>query len=944
MSRRENVPISLNLPFVEELQQRYASDPESLPSDWRAYFDGLAAGNGHASPRRTQPAFKPRSIFHRTARGNGAAMLGDTQRSILQDRLDQLIRAYRVRGHIIAQIDPLGLNQTFQPELDPDFYGFNEDHLDMKFSCRTIYAPQDFLTLREIIQRLHNTYCRSIGAQFMHIDQLGVRHWLQERMEGTENRIALSREEQVRIYTRLTDAVIFEEFVQKKFVGAKSFSLQGSESLIPLLDLAIERAGEHGIEEIVLGMAHRGRLNVLANIIGKSPKEVFREFEDIDADLHTGRGDVKYHLGYSSDWTTLAGKKVHLSLCFNPSHLEYVNTVALGRIRAKQNHVGDFARERGMVILIHGDAAFAGEGIVQETLNLSQLPGYSTGGTLHVIVNNQIGFTTSPSESRSSMYASGLAKMLQVPIFHVNGEDPEAVAQTVQLAMDFRKTFKRDVVIDMYGYRRLGHNEGDEPSFTQPVLYKAIKERKSVRDGYLEHLLTLGGVTQDEAEDIAEQRHDVLEFELNVARSDFYVRKVQSLEGIWQGYVGGPESNADEVDTGVAKSKLSELLVKQTELPDDFHLHPKLGKLMEYRKAVANDESAMDWATAESLAFASLAVEGHEVRLSGQDSGRGTFSQRHAVLYDYEDGHPYTPMQHLEPDQAPLEIINSPLSEAGVLGFDYGYSLDSPNGLIMWEAQFGDFCNAAQVIIDQFIASAEDKWRRLSSLVMLLPHGFEGQGPEHSSARLERFLMLAAEHNIQIAQPTTPAQHFHLLRRQAKRKWKKPLIVMTPKSLLRHSKVVSPLDELENGEFKRILPDESGTAPEKIKKILLCSGKLYYELAAEREEKKRSDVAIIRIEQFYPLAPERLAEALAPYNKDAPVRWVQEEPENMGGWRFFGMVFGNMLRARGELSHVTRGESASPATGSAYSQRCNQRARPDRAVAEGAGASGRCHR
>jgi 2-oxoglutarate dehydrogenase E1 component len=750
----------------------------------------------------------------------------------------------------------------------------------------------------------------------MHIEDLSVRRWLQRRMETTQNRLQLSREDQLRILTRLTDAVAFEEFIRRKFPGAKTFSLDGSESLIPLLDLAIEKAGEQGIQEIVMGMAHRGRLNVLANVMGKSARQIFREYADTDWKVHSGRGDVKYHLGHSTDWTTTRGATVHLSLCFNPSHLEIVNPVALGRIRAKQDRVGDGERRKGMTLLIHGDAAFAGEGVVQETLNLSQLPAYRVGGTLHVVVNNQIGFTTSPEEARSSPYATDIAKMLQIPIFHVNGEDPEAVAQVVRLAMDFRFEFKRDVMINMYGYRRLGHNEGDEPSFTQPAMYRAIAKRKSVREGYLEHLLQLGEVTREEADAIAQRRREVLERELSESQSTKPPAPPDMLRGVWSKFTGGPEPSDDGTIANVEKAQLSQWLSVQTRVPEDFHVHPKIKKLLQAREQMAAGAEPLDWSAAESLAFASVACAGIRVRLSGQDSERGTFSQRHAVLHDYQDGHTYTPLRHLAPNQAPVEIYNSPLSETGVLGFEYGYSLDYPDGLILWEAQFGDFLNVAQPVIDQFIASAEEKWQRLSGVVLLLPHGFEGQGPEHSSARLERFLMLGVEDNLQVVYPTNPAQYYHCLRRQALRSWRKPLVVITPKSLLRHPKVVSSLDELGQGSFQRILPDTLSRPTDQVRRVLLCTGKIYYDLAEYREQAKRDDVAIIRLEQLYPLRLDLLEAALASYLNGTPVFWVQEEPGNMGAWVFMRNQFCGILLERWPFAGITRPASASPATGS----------------------------
>ncbi|MBX7075379.1 MAG: 2-oxoglutarate dehydrogenase E1 component [Pirellulales bacterium] len=929
MSNQLPLPGSMNLPFVEELYDRYLANPHSVSADWRQYFQQLSSGDGHR-PRRSLPS--PPALPSAKAESNGAVGLGGMDVALLQDRVDQLIRAYRVRGHMIAQIDPLGLPRPTPVELDMEYYGLTDRDLDRPFSTDTIHG-EDVRPLRKILEQLRNTYCRRIGAQFMHMDDLAVRNWLQDRMESTQNRLKLAHAEQIRIFTRLTDAVIFEEFLRKRYLGAKTFSLEGAESLIPLLDLAIDHAAELGVGEIVLGMAHRGRLNVLANIMGKNARKIFREFDDADPELHIGRGDVKYHLGYSSDWKSASGKNVHLSLCFNPSHLEFVNPVALGRMRAKQDRLLDNTRRQGMVVLIHGDAAFAGEGVVQETLNLSELDGYTTGGTIHVVVNNQIGFTTSPSEARSSTYATDVAKMLQIPIFHVNGEDPEAVAQAVRLSLDFRQKFQRDVVIDMYCYRRRGHNEGDEPSFTQPVMYHAIENRDSVRDYYLEHLLLLGEVTVDEADRIAEERRAHLETELSVARSEDYVHAEEQTTGIWHGYHGGPENEAGEIDTGVPAEQLSQLLLRQTEMPADFHVHPKIQRLLAHRVEMAHGQAKLDWSAGEALALATLATAGHPIRLSGQDVERGTFSHRHAVLHDYDTGKPYMPLAHLADPQAPVDIFNSPLSEIGVLGYEYGYSLDCPDGLVLWEAQFGDFVNVAQVIIDQFIASAEDKWRRLSGLVLLLPHSFEGQGPEHSSARLERFLQLCAEDNMQVANPSTPAQYFHVLRRQVLRTWRKPLVLMTPKSLLRHPKAVSSLEEFARGHFQRVIPDATvgGGSPSR---VLLCSGKVYYELEQARSEHDRDDVAIVRLEQIYPTPWDELARVLSRYEEGTPVLWVQEEPENMGAWRYLKVVVGDTLLGRFPFSGVYRPTSASPATGSANSHKLEQRTLLTTAFAE----------
>lgn len=957
-----------SLAFLEELFEQYRTDPAGVPADWRAYFEALDAANVAARPVAVAVpnGQRPASVVHRVpaapsaphaklvtpdgiatghavAIANGEVRLpaapageamplplppvaegtaGEERVAFLQDRVDQLVRAFRVRGHLMAEIDPLGRPRPGLPELDPRFYHLTEADMDRSFSTDTIEGPQS-MSLRQIIKRLRNTYCRSIGVQFMHMDDLRVRQWLQVRMEGCENRIQLDRKQQLRIYRQMTTAAVFEEFIQKRFLGAKSFSLEGSESLIPLVEMAIERAASQDIADCVLGMAHRGRLNVLANVMGKSPQKIFREFADMDPELHVGRGDVKYHLGHSTDYQAANGKSVHLTLCFNPSHLEFVNPVAIGRMRSRQDRVGDLTRQQGLVILIHGDAAFAGEGIIQETLNLSELDAYRVGGTLHVIVNNQIGFTTGPRESRSCMYATDVAKMLQIPIFHVNGEDPEAVAQVVNLAMDFRREFQRDVVIDMYCFRRRGHNEADEPAFTQPALYRVIERRPSVHESYLEKLLKLGELTREEAQQIVEQQQAKLAADLSVAKSEDFVHKTD-IGGVWSFYIGGREQDAADVDTGVRRETLVHLLDRLVALPDGFQPHAKIKKFLEGRVQMAAGSQPLDWSAAEALALASLATQGLRVRLTGQDSQRGTFSHRHAVIHDVVTDETFCSLEHLAPDQAPVEIYNSPLSEAGVLGFEYGYSLDCPDGLVMWEAQFGDFVNAAQVVIDQFICSAEDKWNRLSGIVMLLPHGFEGQGPEHSSARLERFLSLCAKDNMQVVQPTTPAQMFHCLRRQVLRVWRKPLVVMTPKSLLRNPACVSNLDDLVKGEFQRVIPDSSGVSPRDVRRILLCSGKVAYELEKRRQELGRRDVAIVRVEQLYPLPRRSLEEALASYTPGTPVVWVQDEPENMGAWRFFRIHFGDKLLDRFPFSGMCRQSAASPATGSKKSHDLEQ--------------------
>lgn len=904
-----------NLSYLESQYHQFLEDPETVSAEWREYFQHIADMQAKYG--------EDVDLFKAPQMGNSSmASPMELEYAILQERVDRLIRNYRVMGHYAADIDPLGQPRMKVPELEPANCGFSPADMERQFSTMAASGP-NYRTLAEIVIWLRNTYCRSIGVQFMHIDDLPVREWLQRRMEATENRIELTRDEQRRIYKRLSDAVVFEEFILKKWQNAKSFSLEGAETLIPLLELAIYKAADQGFEEIVLGMAHRGRLNVLASIMGKAPRAIFREFADLDPEMSEGRGDVKYHLGYSNDWYSGDGRKVHLSLCFNPSHLEFVNPVAMGRVRAKQDRRHDLDRSKVLCLLIHGDAAFAGEGIIQETLNMNQLESSKIGGTIHVVVNNQIGFTTGPMQARSTAYATDVAKMLQIPIFHVNGEDPEAVAQVVRLAMDFRQEFHRDVVIDMYCYRLRGHNEQDEPAFTQPLMYSKIRARKKVGQSYLDQLLKMGGITEDEADRVQFVHRQQLESEYEVARGPGYEHRWDMLQGLWRGYVGGPETDVAEVDTGVDATRLSEILDQLTQYPEDFHPHqrifnpdPKRVSLLQSRRAMARGEQPLDWGAGEALGFATLLLEGHPVRLHGQDVERGTFSHRHAVLHDFDSGKTYTPLANLSPTQGPLGIYNSCLCETGVLGFEYGYSLDTPDGLICWEAQFGDFANVAQVIIDQFVVSAEDKWNRLSGLVMLLPHGFEGAGPEHSSARLERFLSLCAEDNIQVICPTTPAQIFHALRRQVVRKWRKPLVVMTPKSLLRLKEAVSTFDDLATGTFQRVIADSPSIDPSGVKKILLCSGKVYYDLLARRTELERKDIAILRIEQLYPVPDEILKEKLSVYPDGTPAVFVQEDPENMGAWRFLRCHYGQSLFGRHPFDGISRPASASPATGS----------------------------
>ncbi|MBK8164795.1 MAG: 2-oxoglutarate dehydrogenase E1 component [bacterium] len=896
-----NNPNTLSLSYADRLWHAWQADPASVPAAWRDWF----AAQGGAAPG---------SAEYRTSGDAGDRALDD------QNKVDQLVRNFRVRGHGIARLDPLREPSPAPPELTLDYYGFGEADLDRVFAAGTL-SPGDMLPLREILRRLQATYSRFIGVQYMHIDDLQVRLWLQARMEPTENRLELSPEMQRRILQRLIDAEIFEEFIQNKYLGAKRFSLEGGETVIPLLDLAIEQAGRQGVEKIVIGMAHRGRLNVLANILGKNPRRIFAEFEDADAEQFLGYGDVKYHLGHHSDWTTLHGDVVHLSLCFNPSHLEFVGPVALGRVRARQDRIGDARHEKSLAILIHGDASFIGQGVTQETLNLSQLAGYECGGAVHVVINNQIGFTTDPHDARSTRYCTDVARMLQTPVFHVNGEDPEAVAQVVALALDFRRAWRRDVIIDMYCFRRRGHNETDEPAFTQPVMYEAIRRRPSVRAGYLDRLTRSNHVTLEMAEQMAVSRREHLQSTLDEVRDTRQaagppVERKRVLGPVWREYQGGPEPGGPPVLTGVPRRQLETILQSLATVPAGFTPHRKIERLLEQRRAVARGEQPVDWAAAESLAFGSLALEGHPVRLSGQDSQRGTFSHRHSVLHDARTGAIHASLQHLAAGQATVETINSPLSEVAVMAFEYGYSLTYPEALVVWEAQFGDFCNVAQPIIDQFITSGETKWGMLSGLVLLLPHGMEGMGPEHSSARLERFLSLAAGDNVQIANPTTPAQLFHLLRRQVWRTWRKPLVILSPKSLLRHPECVSPLDELAEGAFQPVLADPGAPDPAGVARILVCSGKVYYDLLEERRRRGRDDVAILRLEQPYPLPASALIEAVARYRDGTELLWVQEEPANMGVWPYLRYRFGERFLGR-PLAGVCRPEAASPATGSA---------------------------
>ncbi|MCF6227332.1 MAG: 2-oxoglutarate dehydrogenase E1 component [Planctomycetes bacterium] len=907
-----------SLAYVEALFEDFSRDPSSVPDTWQAYF---REQNSNGTPAKTGPSFKPRSLFSPPAAANGKAVSAGSHYDVaaLQEKVDRLIRVYRARGHRKAKLDPLGRPRDEIAELDLSYFDIDEDELDKPIVSNSIeYLGLN--TARKVIEHLEVCYCQSIGVQFLHIDELKVTRWLANKIESTRNTTELSHDEQIHIFTRLNDAVQFEKFLATKYIGSKSFSLEGGESLIPLLDLAIEEAGKQGVKEIVIAMAHRGRLNVLANIMGKNPREIFAEFEDFGSD--TPHGDVKYHMGYSNDHVTQGGHKIHLSLCFNASHLEFVNPIALGRIRAKQDRVGDTEHRLGTTLIIHGDAAMIGEGVVQETFNLSELKAYHTGGAVHIVLNNQIGFTTTSEQSRTSTYATDVAKMLQIPIFHVNGEDPEAVAHVVQLAMEFRQEFQRDVVIDMYCYRLRGHNEGDEPSFTQPAMYRDIRAREELKDRYLNHILERGGITEQEAQEIESHPKAFFDEELLAARRQSQIITKQDLQATWSGYRGGDESNALEVSTAIEADKLRDLLRKLATVPDGFTPHPKLKRFLKARLDMVEGTRELDWGAAEALAYGSLAMDGTRIRMTGQDAERGTFTHRHSVMHDFDSGSQHSIFDNLSDTQAKVEIVNSPLSETAVLGFEYGYSLDSPDVLTIWEAQFGDFVNVAQVIIDQFLASAEEKWKRLSGLVMLLPHGMEGQGPEHSSARLERFLNLCVADNMQVVNLTTPAQFFHLMRRQIMRRWMKPLIVMTPKSLLRNPVCVSSIDDLANGEFQTFIPDPiEVTRP---KRVLICNGKVYYDLLAARAQHGITDVPIIRLEQLYPLKGETIKAMIAPYPEDTPIYFVQEENENNGALQHFRWTYSHTFNRDRRINWVARAMGASPATGSSKRHKYEQ--------------------
>ncbi len=894
-----------NLAFLEALYEAYQRDPNSVDPQWIPVLRDLG--------RRDTSAAAPAS--------DNQGRQAEVEQFYLQSRVDKLIENYRLHGHVAATLDPLGRPRpTPSPGLDPKYLGLGDEHLDRNFDPGVL-MPVSNAPLRQIWARLQNTYCRNIGVEYWHLRDLEQRTWLQARMEGCENKLVPPVAEQRRLLNQMSGIESVDRFLHSKFIGAKRFSIAGAESLIALLDCMIEEGAELGVEEIILGMAHRGRLNVLMNIMGKSVADVFSEFQKGDPWESIGSGDVKYHMGYFREHKTEKGHDVYLALAFNPSHLEAIAPVVQGRVRGKQDAIGDHGGERVMGVTIHGDAAFAGQGVVQETLNLARLRGYRVGGTIRLVVNNQVGFTTDPDDARSTIYASDVAHLLQVPVFHVNGDDVEAAAYAARLAMGFRQRFKSDVIIDLVCYRRFGHNEGDDPTFTQPKMYELIKSHPSVRTIYQRELIARGTVTKAEADALDGAWIKQYDQALSEARGGTRKPRKAPMHGVWRDYTGGPDADTPEVPTHIDEDTANALAERLARWPDDFNLHPKLQRLVAEGREMLRGNQPLNWQMGELMAYASLLRAGIHIRFSGQDSQRGTFSHRHAVYTDTKTGRRWSPLSELGEGQGKFEIYNSPLSEYAVLAFEFGYSLIAPGSLVLWEAQFGDFANGAQIIIDNFLVSGEDKWNRLNGVVMMLPHGFEGQGPEHSSARLERFLQLAAEDNIQVCNLTTPAQVFHVLRRQVLRPWRKPLIMMTPKSLLRFRPSFSPRDELIHGQFHRVIADTKAD-PDKVTRIMLSAGKVFYDLDETREQLATDKVALVRVEQLYPFPGAQLAPILASFPHARELVWVQEEPKNMGSWSYIAPLLDEVLRNMtsetklGSPRYVGRAASASPATGS----------------------------
>ena len=934
-----------NSSFIEELYLKYINNPENVPQSWREFFDGLDEDQKIIQTEIQGPSWSPKKnnisqIIDKVkisvednftkkellSNGDLATRDGYEKEKEQSVKAIALIRAYRIRGHLIANLDPLGMmERKYLNELQPSNHGFQKEDYNKKIYLRE-YMDSKYATINEILSFLKKTYCSTIGAEYMHISDPNEKKWFRERMEKKENQLNFTNSGKKFILNKLIQAEGFEKFLAVKFVSTKRFGLDGGEALIPALEQIIKRGGHLGVKEIKIGMPHRGRLNVLANLLQKSYKRIFNEFAgEFGSSIVESAGDVKYHLGASSN-REFDGNLVHISLTDNPSHLEAVDPVVLGQTRAKQFFHKDKKRQKVVPILIHGDAAFAGQGVVAECFAMSGLRGHNTGGTIHIIVNNQIGFTTNPRFARSSPYPSDIAKMVEAPILHVNADDPEAVVHCARVAIEFRQQFNRDVVIDMICYRRWGHNEGDEPSFTQPLMYQKIRQHPTTLNVYGEKLIKEGTITAEEFDKNKKEFKNLLDEQLKTAKE--YKPKLEWFEGVWSRF--RPEKGKDKRGvTGVTADTIKKIGKRITYIPEDFNAHPTIRKIFENKKKMFENGTGFDWATAEQLAFATLLEEGYPVRLSGQDSGRGTFSQRHSVLRDQKNNSYYTPLNNISKKQKRFEVIDSLLSEFAVLGFEHGYALSEPTTLVVWEAQFGDFANGAQVVIDQFIASGERKWSRASGLVMLLPHGYEGQGPEHSSARLERFLQLCAHENIQVMNCTTPANYFHALRRQIHRDFRKPLIIMTPKSLLRNKKCTSNIEDFnKKNTFHRILKDHAEVGgygliklqeDKKIKKVVLCSGKIYFDLIEAREKIKNNKVLFIRIEQLYPFPVKTLAQELKKFKKNARFFWCQEEPQNMGAWNsarnYIEWTLNYIKAENRKVSYIGRKPAASPATG-----------------------------
>ena len=913
-----------NAPYVEEMYEAYLDNPGSVPDNWRAYFDALqhvpAVDGSEARDVAHAPVVES---FAQRAKANAfaaKASSADLAVARKQVHVQSLIAAYRFLGNRWAELDPLKRAERPKiPELDPAFYDLTESDMDISFSAVNSYFGGETMTLRQIVQALRETYCGSIGSEFMHGSDPAEKRWWQERLEKARGKPTFTADEKKHILDRLTAAEGLERFLHTKYVGQKRFSLEGGESFIAAMDEVIQRAGERGVQEIVIGMAHRGRLNVLVNTLGKMPADLFAEFEHKAAE-DLPAGDVKYHQGFSSDVSTQGGP-VHLSLAFNPSHLEIVNPVVEGSVKARMDRRGDTLGKQVLPILVHGDAAFAGQGVVMETLALAQTRGYYTGGTVHLVINNQIGFTTSdPRDTRSTLYCTDVVKMIEAPVLHVNGDDPEAVVLCTQLALDYRQQFNKDVVVDIVCFRKLGHNEQDTPSLTQPLMYKKIAVHPGTRKLYGEKLVAQGVLTESGPDDMVKEFRAAMDAGRHT-RDPVLTNFKGKYAVDWSPFLN--KKWTDAADTAIPVAEFKRLAERITTIPSNFKLHPLVEKVIADRAAMGRGEINVDWGMGEHMAFASLVASGYPVRLSGEDSGRGTFTHRHAVLHDQNrekfDTGTYTPLQNVTDKQAPFVVIDSLLSEEAVLAFEFGYASSDPNTLVIWEAQFGDFVNGAQVVIDQFIASGEVKWGRANGLTMMLPHGYEGQGPEHSSARLERFMQLSADTNMQVVQPTTASQIFHLLRRQMVRAFRKPLVIMTPKSLLRNKDATSPMSEFTKGEFRTVIPElDASVDAGKVKRIIACSGKVYYDLVKKRAERKATDVAIIRVEQLYPFPHKAFATEVKKYPNLSDIVWCQDEPQNQGAWFFVQhYIHENMLEGQ-KLGYAGRPASASPAVGYAH--------------------------